>query len=126
MNNARPVNLDLMSVSWPITAIASITHRVCAVIVWVGFGFLLVAASIATSSEEGFESIANLLETSFLAKFVAWGLLTALGYYCMGTIKHLIQDMGFCESFEGGKIISWTAIILGVLLSITSGALIWL
>lgn len=126
MNNTRPVNLDLASVSWPITAIASITHRVCAVIVWVGFGFLLAAASVATSSEEGFISIANLLESNFPAQFVAWGLLTALGYYCLGTIKHLIQDMGFCESFEGGKVISWTVIILGVLLSVAAGGIVWL
>jgi len=126
MNNARPINLDLGSVSWPVTAIASILHRICAVIVWVGLGFLLVAASVATSSEEGFESISTLIQTNFFAQFVAWGLLTALGYYCMGTIKHLVQDMGFFESFEGGKVISWTAIGLGILISSASGVLVWL
>lgn len=126
MNNARPVNLDLTSVSWPVTAIASILHRICAVIVWVGFGFLLAAAVVATQSAEGFQSVANLLATNFLAQFVAWGLMTATGYYCMGTIKHIIQDMGHFESFEGGKVISWTAITLGILISIASGVLVWL
>lgn len=126
MNNARPINLDLASVSWPVTAIASILHRICAVIIWVGLAFLLPTIMVATSSEEGFESVATLIQTNFLAQFVAWGLLTALGYYCMGTIKHLIQDMGFFESFDGGKTISWTAIALGILISIASGALIWL
>lgn len=126
MNTTRPVNLDLGAFKWPVTAIASILHRVCAVIVWVGLGFLLVAAHFAVPSKEGFDSVAQLLNTNFLAQFVAWGLLTATGYYCMGTIKHLIQDMGFFESFEGGKVISWTAISLGVVLSILAGAYIWL
>jgi succinate dehydrogenase / fumarate reductase, cytochrome b subunit len=125
MNKARPVNLNLLSISFPITAIASILHRVCAVILWVGFGFLLIAASFALESEECFAAIANLLSTNFLAQFVAWGLSTATGYYLMGTLKHLIQDMGFFESLEGGKLISWAAISLGVLIGIFMGVVIW-
>ena len=36
--DTRPVNLDLTKFSFPITAIASIMHRICAVISWVGLG----------------------------------------------------------------------------------------
>ena len=125
MNKARPTNLNLLSISFPITAIASILHRVCAVIVWVGFGFLLAAASIALQSEEGFNSVAEALNNNFLVQFVAWGLATATGYYVTGTLKHLIQDMGFFEDFAGGKFISWTAILLGIVLSIVAGVVVW-
>lgn len=125
MNKARPVNLNLLSISFPITAIASIMHRVCAVILWVGFGFLLLAASYALSSEEGFHAVAELLRTNFFAQFVAWGLTTATGYYFMGTVKHLVQDMGFFESLEGGKFISWLALSFGVVTGIFMGIVIW-
>jgi len=125
MNKARPVNLNLLSITFPITAIASILHRVCAVIVWVGFGFLLAAVSIALQSEAGFNSVAESLSSNFLVQFVAWGLATASGYYIAATLKHLIQDMGFCEDFEGGKLISWTAILLGIIFSIFTGVVIW-
>ncbi len=125
MSDNRPVNLDLGTVKFPITAIASILHRICAVISWVGLGFLLVALCLALGSQEGFDTLTNLLENNFLAQFVAWGLLTAFGYYCLGTIKHIIQDFGLCEDFEGGKMISWTAIIVGVILSLLSGVLVW-
>lgn len=125
MNKARPTNLNLLSITFPITAIASIMHRVCAVIVWVGFGFLLAAAGIALESEQGFSAVAEALETNFLVQFVAWGLATATGYYVMGTLKHLIQDMGFFEDFEGGKLISWTALSLGVILGVVAGVVIW-
>lgn len=125
MNKARPINLDLLSMTFPITAIASILHRVCAVIIWVGFGFLLAAAAIALESEEGFASVVNALNSNFLVQFVAWGLATATGYYVAATIKHLIQDTGFFEDLAGGKVISWTAIALGILISIIAGVFVW-
>ena len=125
MNKTRPKNLNLFSIRFPITAIASILHRVCALIVWVGFGFLLAAASIALQSEAGFNSVVEALNTNFLVQFIAWGLATATGYYVAGTLKHLIQDMGFFEDFEGGKLISWSAISLGVIFSIFAGVVVW-
>jgi len=54
MSDNRPVNLDLGTVSFPITAIASILHRICAVISWVGLGFLLCALCYVLSSPEDY------------------------------------------------------------------------
>jgi succinate dehydrogenase / fumarate reductase cytochrome b subunit len=126
MKDNRPVNLDLTTVIFPITAIASILHRVCAVIVWTGVGFYLVALYYLLSSKENFEQLYELMETNFLVQFIAWGLLSAFSYYCTGSLKHIIQDFGYCEDFAGGKVISWVAIVLGVILSIFAGVAIWL
>ena len=125
MNKARPVNLNLAVFAWPITAIASILHRICAVIIWVGVGFLLAAATISLESEQGFASVVTALNTNFLVQFVVWGLATATGYYVFGTLKHLIQDMGFFEDLAGGKFISWSAITLGIITSIIIGVTLW-
>lgn len=125
MSDNRPVNLDLGTVSFPITAIASILHRICAVISWVGLGFLLCALCYALSSQEDFNALANTLQTNFIAQFIAWGLLSAFSYYCAATIKHLIQDFGLFEDFEGGKLISWAAIACGVVFTILAGVLVW-
>jgi succinate dehydrogenase / fumarate reductase cytochrome b subunit len=125
MNNKRPVNLDLTTVSFPITAIASILHRVCAVISWVGLGFLLLLLCHALASKEQFNEVIALYDTNFLMQFVSWGFLAAFGYYCMGTVKHIIQDFGFFEDFAGGQMISWTAIAAGVVLALLAGVLIW-
>lgn len=125
MNNTRPVNLDLATVKFPITAIASILHRICAVISWVGLGVLIFTLSSALKSEAGYNAVASAIAGSFLYQFLIWGFLTAFGYYCMGTLKHIIQDFGYCEDFEGGQKISWAAIALGILLSLFSGVLIW-
>ena len=126
-NDTRPINLDLLSLmtSMPVTAIASIAHRVSAVIIWFGLGIGLFALTVATSSPGGFEQIKQILETHFLAQFVAWGIFSAFGYYCAATIKHLIQDMGYCEEFKSGKMISWAALISGVVLSVLAGVYVW-
>lgn len=125
MNTTRPVNLDLGTVKFPITAIASILHRVCAVISWVGLGVLLLCLNYAMQSEAQFTSFSGAVSGNFLYQFLIWGFLTAFGYYCMGTIKHIIQDFGFFEDFAGGKMISWAAIGLGVVLSLLAGVVVW-
>jgi succinate dehydrogenase / fumarate reductase cytochrome b subunit len=124
-NNSRPVDLQMLKFSWPVTAIASITHRISAVIIWVGLGILLATLYCASRSQADFAAVAELIETNFFAQFVLWGLLSAFGYYCMGTIKHLVQDMGFCEEFDSGKMISWVAISSGLLLSVLVGVYVW-
>ena len=123
--DSRPVNLALTEFSFPITAWASIGHRACAVMIWVGLGISLYTLHLATASSLDFDRIAELLQQTFWAQFIAWGLLSAFGYYCCGTIKHLIQEMGYCEDFAGGKKISWLAIVGGVIISILAGVYLW-
>ncbi len=124
-NDSRPVNLDLTKFSFPVTAIASITHRVCAVISWVGLGVLIWVVSAAQGSATDFASTANVIGGSFFIQFCLWGMLSAFGYYCLGTAKHLIQDMGYFEDFAGGKTISWASLLCGGALSILIGVAIW-
>lgn len=125
MSDSRPVNLDLMTIKMPVTAVASITHRVCAVITWAGLGFLLFLASSALESQQGFDSLAVLLKESFLMQVMAWGLLSAFGYYCVGTVKHLIQDLGYFEDLLGGQLISWASLGGGGLMCLISGGIVW-
>lgn len=125
MNDKRPVNLDLSTVSFPITAIASILHRITAVVTWVGLGFLLVLLSYALGSEQEYTSMSQSMQSNFLLQFVAWGFLTAFAYYCLASAKHIIQDFGFFEDFEGGSRLSWGVIIVGVVLGLLAGVFVW-
>ena len=126
MNDTRPVNLDLMSIKLPLSALASILHRVSAVIIWVGFAVLLAVLCYATRSEDSFQELAAALGGNFLVQFVVWGFLSALGYYCVATVKHLVQDMGFFEDKQSGQVISGVALGLGARMVILAGALVWL
>ncbi|MCV6588254.1 MAG: succinate dehydrogenase, cytochrome b556 subunit [Marinobacterium sp.] len=125
MSKQRPVNLDLRTIKMPVTARASILHRISAVVLWVGMTFGLIALNISLDSKESFAGIYEALTSNFLAQFIAWGLLTALGYYSMATLKHVVQDMGHFEELESGKQIATVALGAGVFLSLMAGIWVW-
>lgn len=125
MNKQRPVNLDLSTIQMPITANASILHRISAVVLWVGMAIFLTAIFVALGSKEGYESVYALVTDSFIGQFVSWGLLTAFGYYAAATLKHIIQEMGHFEELESGRQISAAALIIGAVLALVWGIWIW-
>lgn len=125
MKDNRPKNLDLSTIKLPVMGVASILHRVSAVIIWVAMAYFLPALYVSLSSPEGFYKIQTMLTENFISQFFAWGFLTALGYYAMGTLKHVIQEFGYFETLEGGKKISQVAIALGVVLSLLFAIWIW-
>lgn len=124
MNSKRPVNLDLRTIQLPITAYTSIAHRISGVILFVGIAVLLYALDLSLASEEGFEQVKAYL-TSPLAKFVIWGLLSALLYHMVAGIRHLIMDMGIGETLEGGKLGSKIVIAVSAVLIVLAGVWVW-
>ena len=125
MKRNRPKNLDLTTIQLPVMGVASILLRVSAVIVWASLVIFLPMLYLSLSSAEGFAQVQQLLTGNFIMQFITWGLLTAVGYYTMGGLKHLIQEFGYFESLEGGRSISQVALGLGVVLSVLFGFWIW-
>lgn len=122
-DNSRPINVgisEMMVFRWPITAIASITHRVAGVALFVGVGFGLFALDMSLSSEAEFEMLKGMLVTPF-GKFVTWGLLAALAYHFVAGIKHLLMDMGMGETLEGGKFAAQLTIFFSAILIALAG-----
>ncbi|MGL4432070.1 MAG: succinate dehydrogenase cytochrome b556 subunit [Plesiomonas shigelloides] len=125
VNKQRPVNLDLKTISFPITAIASILHRVSGVITFIALEILLWLLSLSLSSEQGFAQAQAITDT-FLVKFILWGILTALAYHVVGGVRHLLMDLGFGE--ENLAVASRSARIafaITIVLSLLAGVLVW-
>ena len=85
---------------------------------------LLFGLDMSLASEEGFAQVKECL-TSPLAKFVIWGLLSALLYHLVAGVRHLIMDMGIGETLEGGKLGSKIVIVVSVILIVLVGVWIW-
>ncbi|MDP9564736.1 UNVERIFIED_ORG: succinate dehydrogenase / fumarate reductase cytochrome b subunit [Kosakonia oryzae] len=125
MKKQRPVNLDLTTIRFPVTAIASILHRVSGVITFVAVGILLWLLGLSLSSEDGFLT-ASAIVNSFFVKFILWGILTALAYHAVGGIRHMLMDFGWLEeTFEAGKRSANLSFVITVVLSILAGVLVW-
>ncbi|WP_131864779.1 succinate dehydrogenase cytochrome b556 subunit [Biostraticola tofi] len=121
----RPVNLDLQTIRFPVTAIASILHRVTGVIMFVAIGILLWILGLSLSSAEGFLQAADVMD-SFIVKFIMWGILTALAYHTVGGIRHMLMDFGYLdETFAMGKLTANVTFLITVVLSLLAGVLVW-
>ncbi|ABS47056.1 succinate dehydrogenase, cytochrome b556 subunit [Yersinia pseudotuberculosis IP 31758] len=125
MKKQRPVNLDLQTIRFPVTAIASILHRVSGVITFVAVGILLWLLGLSVSSQEGFMQAATIMN-SFFVKFIFWGILTALAYHICGGIRHLLMDFGYLEeNLAVGTRSAQVAMGLTLVLSVLAGVLVW-
>ena len=126
MTKQRPKNLAINTMRLPITAYASILHRVSGVIIWFAMVLLVPIIFFVQQSESNFDLVRQLVADNFLVQFVVWGMLTALTYYCMGTIKHIIQEFGYFEDLAGGILVSRLAIGIAIVISVLIGYGVWM
>ncbi len=124
MRKERPKNLDLSTVKFPITATASILHRVSGIIVFVAIAIFLTLLNCSLGSEQEFNSVVAYFD-NFLIEFVIWGSLTGLAYHAVFGVRHMIQDMGHWEEFDSASISAKVGFIITALLSIAAGVLVW-
>ncbi len=120
----RPVNLDIGTINLPITAYASITHRVTGVLMFFASFLMLWALDMSLASEASFNDVAAILGSPF-ARFVAWGIASVLSYHALAGIKHLIMDVGVGETMQGGVIGARIVFALAMIGSVAWGTLIW-
>ncbi len=108
----------------PLSAKASILHRITGLILFFSIGFLLYALDLSLSSEQGFMQVGSTLAHP-IAKFIGWGILTALGYHFIAGIKHLLMDIGVGEEKESGRIGAMITLVSALLLSVLAGVWVW-
>lgn len=124
MTNKRPVNLDIGTIQLPVTAYVSILHRASGVALFFVVGLLLWLLDTTLSSPEGFASIRECL-ASPVAKFVLWAALSALAYHSVAGIRHLLMDLGYGETLEGGRLGAKLVLTAAVILILLAGVWVW-
>ncbi|ARD22726.1 MULTISPECIES: succinate dehydrogenase, cytochrome b556 subunit [Shewanella] len=120
----RPVHIDLQTIRFPATAIASILHRISGVIMLFAVGILIWMLNESLASPESFAGLQSLFD-NLLVKFVIWGILTALGYHLIVGLRHLIMDTGRWEELASGLASAKIAFVLSAAFSIIVGIWVW-
>ena len=124
VTDKRPVNLDLNAFHFPLPAIASISHRVSGVALVVGIGILIYMLDQSLASEASFNELKECM-SSFWAKLIVWGVLSALIYHSVAGVKHLIMDAGYGETLEGGQLAAKLVFAISGVLIILGGLWVW-
>ena len=119
----RPIDLPLSQVinvnSKNPIALASITHRVSGVVLFLLIPVMLWIFQTSLASAEGFADIL----TSPLVKFLAWIFVAALGYHFVMGLKHLFADMGMNEELNSGRTATFIGFVLAALWVV--GSFVW-
>ena len=124
LSRERPVNLDLTTFRFPISAIASILHRVAGVILFFGRFIQMALLGMSLENEAGFADTLALLENGFVS-FIVWGVLAALAYHFVAGVKHLFMDMGYGETLESGRLFAKVSIAVASLLIVSAAVWVW-
>jgi len=120
----RPVNLNLSTVQFPITAIVSILHRISGMILLPGVLLLLWMLDMSLASQASFDTLSEWLGNPLL-KVALWAILAALAYHFVAGIRHIIMDLGFAESFESGKLTAYISLVCTAILVLLAGVWVW-
>jgi len=124
VNKQRPVNLNLLTIKFPLPAIVSILHRASGVFVFLLIPLLLWMLALSLGSPSQFDDLQNTL-TSAGMKFLLWLFLSALLYHLVAGIRHLLMDVGVGESLMGGRISAIVTMICAILLAVLTGIWLW-
>ena len=120
----RPINLNLFTISFPMTAIISILHRISGVLLFFMIPAFLCLLQYSLQSSADFVRVQSLFNMPVI-KLITWLTLSALGYHIIAGLRHLIMDLGIGESKCAGKVMVKIVLGISILLIIYLGYRLW-
>ena len=117
-NDHRPVNINLIKIKLPISALASITHRLAGMyIFFITYPLSVFLFYLSISSSESFLNLTNILINSiYISTFVAFSFLV-FAYHILTGVRHLLQDLHIGESLSASRLSSYLVFCVWFLLS---------
>ena len=117
----RPVYLDLLRIRLPITAKASILHRISGVLLFLSIPFFIYLLDLSLSGPQGYASAKAMLGSglvTFILFFVLWAFL----YHLLAGIRFLLIDAHVGVEIEkarqSAKVVMIAAVVATVILGL--------
>ena len=107
----RPVNLNLFTIRFPVTAWVSIAHRLSGVFIFLLIPFLLWILQESIVSEAHFMRLSAILSQPSI-QAILWFFLGALLYHWIAGVRHLLMVIHVGESKAKGRLGAWLVIII--------------
>ena len=126
MSSERPVDLPLVGLfaAMPVTAVASILHRISGIVLFIGAFYLCYLLDLCLGGAAGFREAAAVVD-SLLGKFALWLVLAAFGYHLIAGLRHLLMDFHIGDSLGAARVGAWTAIGASALAAVLLAVWLW-
>lgn len=124
MMKRRPINLNFLTMHFPVTAWVSIAHRLSGFLVFLLIPLLLWMLQESLTSSGRFLLLKQTLQNPFMT-VVIWIFLTAFFYHFLAGARHLCLDIHIGESKQGGRISAWSVIALSFIVFCLIGYWLW-
>ena len=120
----RPINLNLLTIRFPITAIASILHRLSGFFLFLMIPAFLAVLALSLRGPEAFFTVHTCFQHP-LIKLILLGFLLALFYHLLAGIRHLLMDAGVAEELKPARLSAGLVIALAILATGLMGIYLW-
>lgn len=120
----RPINLNLLTIRFPITAIASILHRLSGFFLFLLIPVVLAVLALSLHSPEAFFTVHTCFQHP-LTKVIILGFLLALFYHLFAGIRHLFMDAGVAEELKPARLTAVGVIVAALAATGLMGIYLW-
>lgn len=124
VKHSRPVNLNLLTIKQPITAVLSIFHRITGILLFLSLPLILWSLGLTLSDEAGFNTMASYLAEPS-GKLIALALWFFVSFHLCAGIRHLVMDMGYGESLRAARVSAMIVMLLTGVLVLLGGIWLW-
>ena len=107
-NRQRPKFLNLLQIRLPVTAVASILHRVSGVILLMVLPVVIYGLDLSLQGREGFEQVISMIQSP-VGQLVFVLISTSIFYHLIAGIRFLLLDVDIGYSLAAAR---WTARIV--------------
>lgn len=108
----KPVNLNLFTIAFPVTAVASILHRISGIILFILIPYLLYVLQNIVAGTEIFMPF---------NKFILWIIFVPFIYHVLAGVRHVIMDLGYGEEKNIARTSALVVFVFTALISILLG-----
>ena len=108
----------------PVTAVASILHRITGVVLFAGVFYLCWLLDLALGSAAGFQRAVAVVD-GWSGKFALWLVFVSLAFHLFAGLRHLLADFHVGDSLQAARYGTWAVFALTALAALFGAAWLW-
>lgn len=108
----------------PVTAVASILHRITGVVLFAGVFYLCWLLDMALGSAAGFQRAVAVVD-GWSGKVALWLVLVSLAFHLFAGVRHLLADFHVGDSLQAARTGTWAVFALAALAALFGAVWLW-